>query len=186
LLGGLKNEVLLPVWQSKNQVPLESLRKSCDDYFPVINMLVTEGGDPTEWELCFVEPEVGNDDYNVIAALLILEARIDKESKQEPNLTRYRPREVVPLIKGGLQQGITLAFQKRADSPRVEIKKADWWLPSLMRDNALPAAAQPAGGWRFKVSLEDPDQKDVKGFVTFEARPVNSKTPLAKLEDWAR
>jgi ImcF (intracellular multiplication and macrophage-killing)-related protein len=186
LLGGLKNELGLPIWQSKNQAPLEALRKSCDDYFPVINMLVADTGDPTEWELCFVEPEVGSDDYNVISALLILEARIDKESKQEPNLTRYRPREVVPLIKGGLQQGITLAFQKRVDSPRVEIKKGDWWLPSLMRDNSLPAAAQPVGGWRFKVPLEDPDQKDVKGFVTFEARPVNNKAALAKLEDWAR
>jgi hypothetical protein len=72
------------------------------------------------------------------------------------------------------------------DSPRVEIKKGDWWLPSLMRDNSLPAAAQPVGGWRFKVPLEDPDQKDVKGFVTFEARPVNNKAALAKLEDWAR
>jgi hypothetical protein len=185
LLDGLKNELSLPIWKSENNEPL---KRTCDDYFPIISMFVTESGAPAEWELFYVPPESGSPDFNIIADYLVLETAIGTQTNSQPNLSKFKANELVLLVKEGADKGIVLRHKKHDNSPAsetVEVQKPAWWLAQMMRDSAGPLAVQPSGAWRFKEALRDADQK-VEGFVTFEARPVNAKLVLPKLEDWNR
>jgi len=188
MLKTLKTELSLPIWESENPASLKNLRKSCDDYLPIINMLVSDTDEPTKWELYFVPPE-SPDDRTIVSVYRFLKTTIEGAQSID-DLTRIR--QPVAVGKKPAGDALTLTFQKSSidASSATNLVVKDWWLPRMVRDSG-DHRGEVLGAWRFRIPLADPSQKNSKGevlsgLVTFEARPADPKAVLIKYEDWAR
>jgi hypothetical protein len=185
LLNGLVAELQHPVWTSAPEA-LAPLQRDFELYLPIINMLVNEDGTPTEWELAFIGPKGETADSRIIAFFRYMQVSL-KETESVPDLTKVKEDERFPLGKASVNGGITITFQTTATSATptaTPVKLGDWWLPRLMRDNHEERQEVP-GRWRFRFKLEY-SPRNLSGYVTLEARPVNAKQLLPKFETWSQ
>ncbi|HSU55280.1 MAG TPA: hypothetical protein VLT36_14580, partial [Candidatus Dormibacteraeota bacterium] len=181
LVDAIKVELANPVWQSDNNDAFSSLQQSCARYEPLIGMLVSGNGAPTEWELFFVGQPNNSADWAVTSIFRSLKVAFkDQETKTISDLSRVVTTKPVSLGKAGIATGLGLTFQKSDSDPTPPAVQPEpqqnWWLPrflSFSSEEPVPSN----GAWHFRLKLEESKNK-TQGFVFFEARPLDPATPL--------
>ncbi len=163
--------------------PLAPLKTGPDLYASVVSSLVNEDGTPVEWEVFFVPPEGGTEDYTITSVFRMAQVSIGQAKPGWQELTRSS--NPIPLAKGTLDLGLTISFRKTESDPSSEVtqvKVARWGLPWLIRDHKAERLSN--GAWRFRVELRDP-QQNLSGHAVFEARP-DPKHLLPEANVWPR
>ena len=185
LVDGVTKELNNPIWQSERPAPLEALKKTCERYTSVIGLLVKEDGSPTDWEISFVGPKRGTDDYTIITIYTALQLSIGP-TISVPNLTTVEAGTINPLGKGGVDRAVKILFKKLPEdtSGLLAVDKRDWGLLRLIHDNRNERL-QDGSAWRIRIKLED-EKQHLSGYAVFEARPLNMKQTLPQFEDWLK
>jgi hypothetical protein len=180
LLEGLRTELDDPVWQSDQSGARATLVQSRNLYANLVSSLAGENESPAEWELFFVPPDQAADN-TIISVFRKVQVTIgsNQSSWQDISLTSTP----LSLGKGSVDKPLRIAFRKLIEDVNSEttpVKPLAWGLPGLIRDRK-PERLENGLIWRFRIPLQDA-QQNLTGNVTFEARLLDPKRPLPKLE----
>ncbi len=189
LLAGLTRELQDPLWQIDSSGALVALRADREVYDSVASALIKDDNTtPTDWELFFVPPEDGDEKGRLITSIFRLaQVSIGNKTSDWTDVTRAR----TPLSLGTAfaESALKISFRKVGNNPAETnvINQALWGLPRIIRDSN-PPFQQPKRfdnglRWRFGLTLADGPNS---GDATFEARLLDPKRPLPKLEEWPR
>ncbi|MSU57592.1 MAG: hypothetical protein EXS35_05335 [Pedosphaera sp.] len=184
LLANLAQELGNPIWQAD----ADAVRKLKDDsasYASVVSALVDKDGNPVEWELAFIPPEVNSDDHRMITVYPYAQVSFGGERTAWKDVSHES--KAISFGTNGVQQKVEIAFRKFADDAKSQVTplpgQSDWGLLHVIQAGNC-TRSEDGRTWRFKVRLEDKTQS-LAGFAVFEARLL-ARMGLPKVEDWPK
>jgi hypothetical protein len=168
----VRSEMRNPVWGQA----ADPLLRDCDRVAPVLNMLLTTNGLPTQWDLIFIPPAPNSSDSVAPAVFRVLDG-----SGQIWDLSRVDSANTTPFASLASNGDLNLFFKKhQQDTTGFKWGFRDWWLARVMVSGWKDESRGES--WRFKVSVQD--GTNFLGNLTFEARPKQAGMVFPKLADW--
>jgi hypothetical protein len=177
LAGLLTSELNDPIWRGVGS----ELKKECEVYAPILNMLVDKDGNATEWKLAFVAPARNSSNETIITVFRVLRG---SGISLISDLSKVSPGGAQLLGNLRADSELTLEFLRTADEKpsAPQERLGDWWLPRLVAKR-VDTSWEGGGSWRFRIPLEDREQK-LSGYAVFEATPTDKNVVLPKYKDW--
>jgi hypothetical protein len=177
LVNGLTTELQNQVWNGDRS---QALQQRCASYVSVVNSLLDDQGNPVGWELYFL-PE--GSDHDAIADLRFVQLVFGGTPGTWIDLTQQKDSQ--SLGNGTADNAFILAFSQDEQNALQKVSKEDWGLVRLIHDYHAAPVENDRTQWQFQIPLADAAQ-NVHGIAQFEAKLINPKQPLPKVEDWPK